>query len=65
MNDGADQSKDALMSKKDQILDDELPQEPDAGPSSFFPETGPGLAKEVKIGLLRNIFWQVSDILNN
>lgn len=39
------------MSKKDQILDDELPQEPDAGPSSFFPETGPGLAKEVKIGL--------------
>lgn len=39
------------MSKRDQFLEDESPQEPDAGPSSFFPESGPGLAKEVKIGL--------------
>ncbi len=38
------------MSKRDQILE-ETPQEPDAGPSSFFPEPGPGLGKEVKIGL--------------
>ena len=37
------------MSKKDQFAED-TPQEPDA-PESFFPEPGPGMGKEVKIGL--------------